>query len=43
VEPVFPARPMVPEGAPAALSFTVRPRPAVSLGMPSAATPEPAV
>jgi cholesterol oxidase len=43
VEPVFPAQPMVPDDAPAALSFTVRPRPAVSLGMPSAPAPEPAV
>jgi cholesterol oxidase len=36
VEPVFPAAPIVPADAPAALSFTVRPRPAVSLGMPVA-------
>jgi cholesterol oxidase len=35
VEPVFPAAPIVPADAPAALSFTVRPRAAVSLGMPA--------
>jgi cholesterol oxidase len=35
VEPVFPASPVVPDDAPAALSFTVRPRPAVVLGMPT--------
>jgi cholesterol oxidase len=34
VEPVFPVSPMVPADAPAALSFTVRPRLAVPLGMP---------
>jgi cholesterol oxidase len=37
VQPVFPATPIVPADAPAALSFTVRPRAVVSLGMPATA------
>jgi cholesterol oxidase len=39
VEPVFPAAPIVPADAPAALSFTGRPRPAVVLGMPAVPGP----
>ena len=42
VEPVFPAEPLVPADAPAALSFTVRPRPPVVLGMPEIPAPAPA-